>query len=96
MKKVSYIHWSEGKPLPLLTSTSPPTSLGHRVNNCVEGRGIRFHPIPPMTKTPESGMLTAAHCNLSSIMDGRSDHLEGGSKYFSLLRPPSGILKSGK
>ncbi|VUZ40691.1 unnamed protein product [Hymenolepis diminuta] len=49
-----------------------------------------------MTKTPESGMLTAAHCDRFSVIGGRSDYLEGSSNSFSLLRPPSGILKKQK
>ncbi|VUZ41083.1 unnamed protein product, partial [Hymenolepis diminuta] len=55
-----------------------------RVSNSVERRGNPFLPFPPMTKTPESGMLTAAHRHLSSIMGGRSDHLEGGRNSFVL------------
>ncbi|VDL63894.1 unnamed protein product [Hymenolepis diminuta] len=59
-------------------------------------RGNRFLPVPPMTKTLESGILTAAHRDLSSIVGGRSNHLEGGSNTFILLRSPSDIMTNGK
>ncbi|VUZ56200.1 unnamed protein product [Hymenolepis diminuta] len=49
-----------------------------------------------MNKTPESGMLTAAHHDLSTIKGGRSDHQEGGSNSFFLLRPPSDIITNEK
>ncbi|VUZ40608.1 unnamed protein product [Hymenolepis diminuta] len=73
-------------------SHSLPLSPDYRVSNSVEQRGNLFLPTPPMTRTPASGMLIAAHKYLSSLMGGRDDRLEGDSNSFSLLRPTSGIL----